>query len=458
MFPLADVLAVAKIHPFYNEGVEYPPDQIAIQKALRLGAEQAKEITLESFPLLTKKDLYHVIDRLLKDPSTGNEFRRSAYLSTTGGGSGALPLMFATDTIENRRHRADFGGFMRACQVIDSGDMVLTTHTSGHLYRSLDLISELLENAGASVLCAGSRMPTAEVVEVLGHYHANVLTGDSSQIVQVVHHISTLPPEQKKDIRLTKVIYTSDALTEAQESYIISVLGRIKILSILGSAEAGPFAISNPELTTESPPKGRRDFIFDTRAMMIEIHQPAVIQDDSHPCGKQLPLGEQGIIIQTSLQRLRNPIVKYITGDIGSLHSISDRARGKIPEAEIKHFQVLRLEGRDRRFSFKWFGEYFNFQSVSDLMQSARTGVLEWQIILDSLSSSPQGTLEVRIFRAADGGHISPREDFVRMIESFFWVFPENRHLFRVVFMNGLEGFEKSSTGRKIIRFVDRFN
>ncbi|KAL2827457.1 hypothetical protein BJY01DRAFT_255697 [Aspergillus pseudoustus] len=296
-------------------------------------------------------------------------------------------------------------------------------------------------------------MEPGKVSEILAHYHANVLAGDSSQIVQVVHYISTIPSKQREEIRLDKVIYISDALTEAQEAHIVSVLDPVKILSILGSAEAGPFAISNPELTGEQPPKGSRDFVSDTRAMVIEIHD------------------RSGNSVQTSLQRLHNPLVRYITGDIGSLHPIIPPAGNSvcasIPGTELHHFRILRLAGRDRRFSFKWFGEYFEFQHISAPMHRAGSGVLQWQIILDRLASSPQGTLEVRVLRAtaADGGgdsssrgDIMAREEFVQAVQTFFWVFPENRHLFRIVFVDGLVGFERSSTGDRVIKFVDRFN
>ncbi|KAL2862230.1 uncharacterized protein BJX67DRAFT_366846 [Aspergillus lucknowensis] len=88
-------------------------------------------------------------------------------------------------------------------------------------------------------------------------------------------------------------------------------------------------------------------------------------------------------------------------------------------------------------------------------------GVLELQIIVDSQDSSPHGTLEVRVFRTADadssGSHILPQEEFVGMIETFFWGFPETRCLFQIVFVKGFERFERRSMGRKVIRFVDRF-
>ena len=56
-YTLAEVLAVARIHPFYNEDVQYPPDREAIQKA-RLRTMGEKDRNLQKQPLLHKKALY----------------------------------------------------------------------------------------------------------------------------------------------------------------------------------------------------------------------------------------------------------------------------------------------------------------------------------------------------------------------------------------------------------------
>lgn len=57
-YSLAEVLAVASIHPFYNSTVEYPPDAGAILEAQVQAAEQtAGTPGLRLQPLLWKKDL-----------------------------------------------------------------------------------------------------------------------------------------------------------------------------------------------------------------------------------------------------------------------------------------------------------------------------------------------------------------------------------------------------------------
>lgn len=170
-----------------------------------------------------------------------------------------------------------------------------------------------------------------------------------------------------------------------------------------------------------------------------------------------VPLGEMGLVVQTSLQRLRNPLIRYNTGDTGSLHPLPDIAAAVIPEAERKHLRVLRMQGRDPRFSFKWYASYFEFDKIEILLHEKEHGILQWQIILDRLEATPQPTLEVRLLKRPQDGVISD-EDLIHRIEIFFLIHPDNKHLARIVFVDDLEGFERSVTARKVIKFVDRWN
>lgn len=407
-------------------------------------------------------------------------------------------MFFATDASENRRQRASFGQLLRSTGLVSPGDWFLSVHTSGQLYRwadhfhaplyvekgpltspsrSLDLVVEILENAGASTLSAGGSMSPAEVTSRLIAYHVNALTGDSSQIVQVVHHISSLPPAERAQIRLTKVVYTSEMLTAAQRALIRRVLGAVKICSIMASAEAGPYALSVPELTgaaedDDEAPADCADFVFDTRATLIEILPLAVVSDGGgEACGgpasrhvEPLPNGERGAVVLTSLARLRNPVVRYVTGDVGSLHALpdddgADHGHDLLPEAERRRLRVLRLRGRDRRFSFKWAGEYFEFDKIGALMDEAQCGILQWQVVLDKAEGSEESALEVRLRCCSrDAAGLISEKALAHRITTFFYVSLVNSHKFRIVFVDSLDGFARSSTGRKVIKFVDRFN
>ncbi|KAI8953327.1 hypothetical protein F4801DRAFT_588256 [Xylaria longipes] len=346
-----------RIYPFYNQDRGYPPDACAVQVARKRVTEQPAEIELNVFP-------YTTVERLVHDTSSKNTYHYSIYASITGGGFGAKPLFFATDADENRRQRATFGQFLQAVGVITPGDWGLTVHSAGELYRSLDLTLEILEDAGASVLST-----------LLAKYHVNVLTGDSNQVIQIVHHISTLLREERDKINLDKIMYTSEMLTSAQRAYIGRPVRRLILLS--------------PTL---------------------------------------LPDGERGIVVQTSLTRLRNPLVRYVTGDVGSLHPLPDHVRTLLPETKWRHFRILRLTGRDRRF-----------------MQTRWTHL--WG-----------RRYEVRVLCVArDEDAISIQQAIADRITTFLHVYGMNDHRFWLKFAESIDGFERSDTGRRVIKFIDRY-
>lgn len=324
--------------------------------------------------------------------------------------------------------------------------------------RSLDLMLELLDNAGASALAAGHTMPPNRVVQFLKDLHVNALVGDGSQVVQIANYVSTLETSEKDKIKLDKIIYTSEPLTEPQKMYIRTVFGpSVKMYSVLGSAEAGPYGVSNPHIysSSETVPS-TEEFLIDTRMTIIEVLPLSAIDESADGRAPEpLPQGQSGLIAQTSLTRLRNPLVRYLTGDIGSLHLLSEQARATIPEADLPYLQILRLQGRDTRFSFTWNGEYIEFAQVSALMKEPELGVLQWQMILDRLEESEESVLEVRVLCSSQGDS-SPKAVLLARLRVLLVVFPEVEYRFRLTFVSDMNAFERSQTGRKIRRFVDR--
>ncbi|EPS42451.1 hypothetical protein H072_3643 [Dactylellina haptotyla CBS 200.50] len=449
-FTLQQVLAVAKLHPLYNPDVVYPPTPTDVSQIAREAeCNNGTDIDLSAVPLSTKETLYPTLNRLFSDTSAQNTFRTAAYISTTGGGSGGLPMVFATDVIENRNHRAAAGALAKACGLIEPGDVILTMHVSGALYRSLNLMTEIFEMAGGTVFCAGHKMTMPVVIEAIIKYKVNVISGDGSQVLYFANFVAGLPDAERSKINISKVIYTSDPLNTTQRRHVSSALGA-RIFSIIGSCEAGAWGVANMELTGE-PDEGV-DFIFDTRMIRMEI-LPASIMENPGQKPNSLPDGEAGIIVQTSLSRLRNPLIRYISGDMGCLRPFP---REKFANMDTEHLKVVRVYGRDRRFSFKWFGEYFEFARIRDIIQKTEEwGVLQYQIILENVENE-ESQLELRLYRSkmVEGPVL---EAAIRTrLEGFFVVFEQNRHLFKVTFIDAVDEFERSKTGSKVMNFVDR--
>lgn len=321
-------------------------------------------------------------------------------------------------------------------------------------------------------------MPVPAVLELLAKYRANVLAGDSSQVVDVVNQLSALPREAQARIRLDKILYTSEVLTGSQRAHIRATLGpAVKICSVLASAETGPWALSSPDLTGDRGTTSS-DFVYDARTMAVEIFPHSVLaeeEDEDEAKGdggsgvavgasqqpRPLAAGETGLVVLTSLCRLRNPLVRYISGDVGSLHNLpAAAARHLVDEADYPHMRVLRLEGRDRRFSFDWEGEYIEFANLAGIVEDPRYGILQWQAVVENRPREREGLqscLEVRALPStATRGDEALLEDMVGRIQTLIAMTPTNANRFTVVFLRDTDGFEKSKTGGKVIKFIDR--
>ncbi|KAF3082291.1 hypothetical protein TWF569_008746 [Orbilia oligospora] len=462
-YSLKQALAVAKVHPLYNREIKYPPTQEeVIEIANSIDKNDTEGVNLSAMPLATKDTLYPTINRLWADTSPENPYRKSAYLSITGGGSGGKPMLFATDVLENRRHRAAAAALIRTCGAIVPGDVVFSVHACGNLYRSLDLMTELFEMAGGAVLCGGLSMQGEIAIEHVIDFKANVFAGDGSQVLAFANFVASLPAERRAQVQVNKVVYTSDALSQDQRKIISSVLGA-KIYSVNGSCEAGAWSVANFSITGE-PDEDGVDFIYDSRMMVVEILPPDLL--DESGAGREIhpvPDGEKGILVQTSLSRLRNPLVRYVTGDMASVRPFP--ATDEIPPEVAQHLRVIRLYGRDRRFSFKFFGEYFEFHTVKEYIQGQRGwGILQYQILLENLPETETLILTIRLYRSdpnavqPGGDALVSNEEIIEGLKKLFIVFKENGNEddFKVEFVKDLEGFERSKTGNKVMNFVDR--
>jgi hypothetical protein len=174
---------------------------------------------------------------------------------------------------------------------------------------------------------------------------------------------------------------------------------------VLAVAEKHPFcsqAQFPPNDEMVEPNASDNDFTIDTR--MVRIETIPLEYDEGSPLPKLLPKGETNIIVQTVLTRLHNPVICYLTGDIGSLHCLSDRARSHFSETDWPCFRVLRLQCRDQHFSFMWGGIDIRFDRLSILLSEAKCEILQWQVILHKMVPSLETSLEVGLLYPSQYG------------------------------------------------------
>ncbi|KAF8529928.1 hypothetical protein BDD12DRAFT_663380, partial [Trichophaea hybrida] len=328
---------------------------------------------LKDFPFLQKEHLLNSFSKLIQ---TDPNFLRSAYLSPSGGTGnttgGMAQLYFVTDAAENRAHRARFASMLSQLGVITDEDIVVNLHGGGIMYRNQELTGYLTDLAGGTELSVGFSAPDTAVLEAVHRFRPNTLASTSSRMLQFAQHVSTLPENERVVIR--KIIYTSEPLLPSREKYLQSILGVETISSIYASAEFGPCFASPPARMGEKT-TAYREFIFDKNVVVVEVvAEDGTVIADSLAMGPSDGWGQVGEIVITSLCRFRNPLVRYQTGDIGSLqpfHGTNESA---------KDYLWLHLYGRSTAKSVTISGEYFDVKELENhVFNKPEYGVLDWQ-------------------------------------------------------------------------------
>lgn len=303
-------------------------------------------------------------------------------------------------------------------------------------------------------------MPHEKLLAACIKYRVNVISGDGPQILNFAHDVAALPSSARCNLRITKINFTCEVMSRSKREYLMSVFGPVAFSSMFASAETGPWAVAVDNITGKPDDENTVDLLFDTRAMNVEVLSLSSETKSESPPGElqMVPEGSAGQLVLTSLQRLRNPLVRYISGDLGSIRPLPEVADSQIDLDLRRHWKVLRMYGRDQRFSFKWLGEYFELGQLNSTMQTEEWGILQWQIIVEH-SKEYEGSdfLEVRMLRRSgvDEKTISNEELLRGLVEAFFLT-PLNENLLRAIFLDDLQGFERSETSGKVIRFIDK--
>ncbi|KAF8429051.1 hypothetical protein EV426DRAFT_206840 [Tirmania nivea] len=475
-YSLPTILSRAATHPIYKPLLLNP------------SSDSISQLDLQAFSY-TNKD--HLIKYFQELCDTDPTFLHSTYISPTGGTrSGATThLYFFTSSAENRAQRALVSTLLSTLKIMGTSDIIINLHGGVPMYRCQDLTGTLIDHCGATDLSIGSDAKDADIAQIGRRFGANMIAAPSSRLLQFARYVYGLRREggqEKEGLRLKKALFTSEPLSKAQEEFLKEALGVEAVSSIYGSAEAGPWGGTVPKkiagdevipeeaLGTPAP----RSFVFDRRQMVVEIIdlEENVLDASTNPHlksegGKPI-VGE---IVLTSLTRFKNPLVRYRTGDFGSLHSISSLAGieeilKEKPDA-AEYLCGITMHGRDANTSFFLDSDYINIIELDRrVFAKPEWDVVQWQVILYHLTDE-----EVEAARAAvadsHGGHI-PMEGVefrvVRKSDQSPPVGYEERLKQALVEqvigdmvklqinVVGYDGLEKGKMARKVIKIVDR--
>ena len=91
-------------------------------------------------------------------------------------------------------------------------------------------MSDMLESAGGCVLNAGIDLLHEKSLAPCLEYRVNVITGDTTQILNFVHYLASLLPGgdgavDRSRLHITKIIYTSEQMDRSRRKWLTSVFG-----------------------------------------------------------------------------------------------------------------------------------------------------------------------------------------------------------------------------------------
>ncbi|KAI5820896.1 hypothetical protein BZA77DRAFT_300230 [Pyronema omphalodes] len=442
MFTLDDILLRASKHTIYAHLLDGNRDN-----------QEGQKLRLEDFPTVDKAHLIAGFAKLMETDPTA---LHAAYLSPTGGTRwGSKQLHFISDTRENRLQRVNFAERVLApLGVFTSTDIVVNLHgVSSPMYRSQELIGTLIEYAGATEVGVGGMATNEEVLSHTELFRANVFTGTASKLLQIAEYMSANPELFPKVANITKVVYTSEHMTRPQELFLRRVLKNVEVVScIYGSSEGGPWAAGTPQKEVRPEDRNWDEMVFDSEMMVVQIMDPeseTVLADSRTVCAEGADAvsedcGPVGEIVLTSLSRARNPLLRYRTGDLGSL-----RRHDSSPLC------YLRFKGRSPEKSFDLDGDYMDVAEFEQrVFSNQEYRVIEWQVIVDGVGAADgRHRLEFRVVAEVEEEKRNEWEEKVKKDLVDNVIGPE---IDVVVLKVGYDQLERGRVARKVVKVLDR--
>jgi phenylacetate-CoA ligase len=285
MSALTRLLAAAARHPWYQGNNGGP--------------------RLADWPVLTKADLYGRLAAARQDSAA----RAGVYYSRSGGTSGGVPLFFPADVAENHEQRRRLARRLGSDGVLSADTVAVNVCPIVRLYRAMEIFTEFAELCWATVLPMAALATDAEVYEIGSLFQANALLGMPSRLVALARYVQ----ENKLTWQVDTVLFGGEFLQPSKRRLLREVFGVKRFSGVYGAAELGVVAW-HPDLPVVPVYHFPRDILH------VEILQP-----DAEG---------YGALVATNLVRLRFPLVRYNTGDVGRIvaegpETVSVELRGR---------------------------------------------------------------------------------------------------------------------------------
>lgn len=220
-----------------------------------------------------------------------------AYVFRSGGSTGDPKFSIyaaeevAASTVQFRRSYMAAG--------LAPTDRVANLFAAGGLYASFVLVNRLLEDLGCLNFPYTAAAPAEVVADGAARFGIDTLLGFPSWLLQVA------PALAARGVRIRKVFYAGEHLHAEDRAALIDMLG----CEIVASAGYGAVDSGLMGYQCEAMAGGEHHVLADHA--YLEIVHPETLAP--------VPVGEEGLLVVTNLDRVLHPVIRYRVGDLARL-------------------------------------------------------------------------------------------------------------------------------------------
>ena len=358
----------------------------------------------------------------------------------SGANAGAQSLfsgLTATTSTGNHIMRRQLAQAIRAQGVLDEDVRCVNLFTFGMVYRSGEIIHEILEHCGATSLPLGSQARDEEAIQLLQQHEAfgiNAVGGFSTKLISVAH---CLEKDQIQLLHVKRVIYAGEPLPPSSRAQMARVFHpHVQFLGLYGSSECGVFAFQSEHTWRWAGLDQPSPTVYQSIDDAVHVE---VVEPDATGAGD---------LIVTNY--IREPhMIRFNTGDRGRL--VRRHASGQC-------FEVLGRQSGSQGFNHLSFVHWLSYEELQEkvlaplqLMEVPNQMWFEW---------NEKGEQVVRLV-LLDGPYLHDDRGLGLLEESFSSYMqdllePDHVCHMLVTPLPHLEAMHRSLRSQKLLKFVDK--
>ncbi|HNY13018.1 MAG TPA: AMP-binding protein, partial [Candidatus Wallbacteria bacterium] len=283
------------LYTAYNETKYYK--NVISPELFDIPADEEFFAKFAGVPFLGKSEIYQ---NCLPDSTniiSGDDLSK-AFIFASGGSTGEPK--FSVYSSEELEYVTDVLASIYKVAGVSPKSRAANLFIAGGLWTSFIVANLALEKIGVTNLPIGGNTDFSTTYKFMRKLHPNVLVGLPSIIIKFAQYAESQPERLKIDL----ILYGGEHMRKPAREYLKSVFGVEKIVSAgYAAVDSGPIGFQCEHMAGGS-----------LHHVLTDYQYVEFVKEDGTPVLD----GEAGEIVVTNLNRVKMPVIRFKTGDLGT--------------------------------------------------------------------------------------------------------------------------------------------